>query len=60
MTSSYTDKLETLAFLNKDGGKTVVMLNKTEREVEVTLCENQHGMSLKVAPHSIVTVILTK
>ena len=60
MTSSYTDKLETLAFLNKDGGKTVVMLNKTETEVEVTLCENQHGIPLKVAPHSIVTVILTK
>lgn len=60
MTSCYTDRLETLAFLNKDGSKTVVMLNKTEREVEVTLCENQHGMPLKVAPHSIVTVILTK
>ncbi len=56
MTSCYTDKVETVAFLNPDGSKVVVLLNKTEEDVAVTLQEQQEGVSLVVERHSIVTV----
>lgn len=59
MTSSYTDKIETLAFLNRDGSKVVVILNKTNEDVDVTLREKQDGLPLTVCKNSIVTVIFT-
>lgn len=58
MTSAYTDKIEVVAFLNKDGSKVAVLLNKSEENVEITLREKQEGVYLQVAGHSIVTVEL--
>lgn len=56
-TTAYTDKVETAAFLNPDGERSVVLLNKTEEEVEVTLRENGTGTRLILPAHTIATVV---
>ncbi len=57
MTSTYTDQVETVAFINPDGSRVVVLLNKSETDVEVTLRESGEGASITVAKQSIVTCI---
>lgn len=53
----YTDKIEAVAFLNPDSSRTVVLLNKTDEEVKLLLCENKEGISLTLDSHSIATVV---
>lgn len=55
-TTSYTDKVETAAFLNPDGERAVVLLNKTDSEAEVTLRENGRGTAVTLPAHTIATV----
>lgn len=55
--SSYTDKLGAAAFLNPDGQRVVVMLNKTGEELPVDLREGNESTRLALAPHSIQTVL---
>lgn len=56
MTSSYTDKVETVAFVNPDGSRVVVMLNRTDEDVAVSLKEEQEGVELVIERHSVVSV----
>lgn len=56
-TTSYTDKVETAAFLNPDGERIVVLLNKTGEEVEATLRENGQGTAMTLPAHTITTVV---
>lgn len=56
MTTCYTDKLEVLAFLNPDGERVVVILNKGETEIELAIREINKGTTIKVGAHSIKTV----
>lgn len=55
-TTSYTDRVETAAFLNPDGERAVVLLNKTDSEAEVTLRENGQGTAVTLPAHTIATV----
>lgn len=55
-TTKYTDKLEVTGFLTPEQERVVVLLNKTEEDVEVTLRENGTGCSLTIGAHSVVTV----
>lgn len=55
--SNYTDKLDTAAFLNPDGQRVVVILNKTGAELPVELREGDESTRLTLAPHSIQTVL---
>lgn len=55
--SNYTDKLDTVAFLNPDGQRVVVILNKTGEELPVELREGDESTRLTLAPHSIQTVL---
>lgn len=57
MTTCYTDKVEVVAFLNPDGEKVVVIMNKTPEAVEVTLRENGQGAEILMDSHSIKTII---
>lgn len=52
----YTDKLEVTAFLNPGGERVLVLLNKTENEVPVTVREAGCGIETMLAPHSICTI----
>ena len=58
LASCFTEDLETAAFLNTDGSRVVVLLNRTEKAVPVSLAENNEGIHLELAAHTISTVIL--
>lgn len=55
--SNYTDKLDAAAFLNPDGQRVVVILNKTGEELPIELREGDESTRLTLAPHSIQTVL---
>lgn len=55
LTSSYTDKIETVAFLNPDGSRAAVLLNRSEEATALVLREEKLCLPLHIAPHSIVT-----
>lgn len=54
-TTRYSDAVEAAAFLNPDGGRTLVLLNKTDKEAPVTVREAGYGVETVLAPHSIHT-----
>lgn len=54
-TTRYTDKIEVTGFLNPDGERIIVILNKTDEDVPVTLREEGHGVETAVKAHSIST-----
>lgn len=61
-TSRYTDGLEVTAFLNPDGERMAILLNKSEKEIPYTLREmakdaGYQGTEGVLAPHSIQTVL---
>lgn len=55
-TTRYTDKIETVGFINPDGERVIVLLNRSEAAVEVTLRESGLGGQLILEPHTISTV----
>ncbi|MGM9973681.1 MAG: glycoside hydrolase family 30 beta sandwich domain-containing protein [Clostridiaceae bacterium] len=52
----YTDKVEAVAFVNPDGGRVVILLNKGEEALPITLREEGQGVELSVESHSIITI----
>ncbi len=57
MATRYTDKIETAAFLNPDGERVVVILNKADVPAEITVREEGRGISRRIEAHSIVTLV---
>lgn len=55
-TSRYTDGIEVTGFLNPDGERVVVLLNKTNEVRPYTLREGETGTCGELAPHSIQTL----
>ena len=55
-TTRYSDAVEAAAFLNPDGERVLVLLNKTEKEVPVTVREAGCGMETVLRSHSIYTI----
>lgn len=60
MNTCYTDALETVAFVNPDGSRVVVILNRGERDLPVYLCEAGQGTALQAEAHTIKTVVYGK
>lgn len=58
MSSCYTDKVEQAAFKNPDGEIVLVILNRSDCTVPVTIKEEGMGCALYVEAHSIVTVCM--
>lgn len=56
--SVFSSDAETAAFLNPDNTKTVVLLNRTDRDLEINLGIDFSGVSLTLEAHSIATVIM--
>lgn len=54
-TTRYTDALEVTGFLNPDGERVIVLLNRTGNEQEYTLREEGAGVSGRIPGHSIRT-----
>lgn len=59
-TTRYTDAVEAAAFLNPDGERVLVLLNKSDKEVLVTIREDGCGKETTLAPHSIHTICYQK
>lgn len=57
MTTCYTDGLETLAFMNPDGSRVLVILNKGNKELPIYIRENGEGFGLTIGSHSIKTIL---
>lgn len=55
-TSRYTDKIKTVGFINPDGERVIIILNKSEDTVDVTLREEGHGGQIVMKPHTISTI----
>lgn len=55
--SRFTDQLETVGFINPNGEKVVLILNRTDEAHEFKLCDNDHLCDLELQSHSIMTVI---
>jgi glucosylceramidase len=54
--SRYTDKIEGTGFVNPDGSRAVVLLNKTGEPQIFTFCENENTCEFELTRHSIMTV----
>ncbi len=55
-TTRYTDKVEVTGFLNPDGTRVIVLLNRGEEAVAYTLRENLEGCTGTIEAHSIQTI----
>lgn len=60
MTTCYTDGVEILAFLNPDGERVLVVLNKGNEEIELSIRENGYGTYVNSGAHSIMTIRFVK
>jgi glucosylceramidase len=56
LVSRYTDSIEATGFINPDGEKVVVLLNKTNEMQVFTLCENKNVSDFELPAHSIMTI----
>lgn len=56
----YTDAIEAAGFLNPDGERVIVLLNRTGEARDYTLRENGHGLSGRLEAHSIQTLRYTE
>ena len=55
--SVWTGSVEVTAFENRDGSRTAVILNRTEKEAAVSITEDtQEAWNFVIAPHSIATI----
>lgn len=57
--SRYTGKLESTAFKNPDGNIIVVLLNREEESIPVTLRIGDECVSVTVEPHTLSTGVIT-
>lgn len=55
-TSRYTDKLDVTGFLNPDGERVIVVMNKTNTDLSFSVREYEEGGSLVIKAHSIQTI----
>ena len=56
--TKYTEQIEVTAFVNTDGEKVVVLLNKQNNDIPVVLREYGKGTELTLKAHSIVTLLI--
>lgn len=57
MHTCYSDALETVAFVNPDQSRVVVILNRGERDLPVYLCEDGQGTEFLAEAHTIKTIL---
>lgn len=56
LVSKYTDEVDAAGFVNPDGTKIMVVLNKTEKEQRFQVYENGNICSIKMESHCIMTL----
>lgn len=56
LVSRFTDKVEATGFVNPDGTKVMILLNRTEDMQSYTFCENGMKCEMEIPKHSIQTL----
>lgn len=56
-TTQYTDRLEVVGFVNETGERVVVVMNKTEDTIEISMHENLDGIYYKLEGRTITTFV---
>lgn len=56
--SSYNDKVETVAFKNTDGTIVCVLLNRSDNDYNPIVRHKKHILNVSLKAHSIVTVVI--
>lgn len=56
LVSKYTDLLETVGFVNPNGERVLVLLNRSEKDVSAAVCEAEQSCVIEIKAHSIMTV----
>ncbi len=54
--SCYSDHIDSAAFLNPDGERLVVLMNKADTDMPVKIKEGESSVALDMKPHSMITV----
>lgn len=57
MNTCYSDLLETVSFVNPDGSRVVVILNRSDRDMPVSLWEAGQGTAFSAEAHTIRTIV---
>lgn len=57
LTSSYSNVIENVGFINPSGQKVIVLYNNNDSEVDFKIVENEKECALKMAPKEVATVI---
>ena len=54
--SRFTDWLDVTGFINPDGERVIVVLNKSDKDITFSLKESENGGSVNIHSHSILTI----
>lgn len=57
LVSRFTDAVNAAGFVNPDGGKVVVVLNKTDESQRFHITEGERLAKIEMEPHSIMTAV---
>jgi glucosylceramidase len=56
LVSKFTDKVDAVGFVNLDGEKVVVLMNRTAEELSMQICEGKQVCDITLTAHSIMTL----
>lgn len=56
--SKFTDNISITAFQNLDKSVIIILLNKTNKNIEYNLCYKNHTMHDNLDSHAIVTLVI--
>lgn len=56
LVSRYSDKLDVVGFVNPDGEKVLVAMNRTEEKENFQIYENGNTCDVEMTPHSVITL----
>lgn len=56
LVSRYTDQVDAVGFVNPDGEKVVVLMNRTENDLKMQVCEEKKVCDITLTAHSVITL----
>ncbi len=59
-TSRFTDRLDVTGFVNPDGERVLIVMNKTDQKISFSIREYEEGGNLQIEAHEIQTICFRK
>ena len=56
LVSRYTDQVDAVGFVNPDGEKVVVLMNRTENDLKMQVCEEKNVCDITLTAHTVITL----